>query len=155
MTINLKITRIPSIIRMIFVLTNLSLLTACALKPPPFSGVPGFRLNPYKIVINFASPTSCIVTSVDETGAACSGGGAGFCVDRGDFVWWESNPADIRYEIFFDPIFGARLKSTRHGYILRPVDNTAPVAEYKYSIVREGCAPDNTNTFDPRMRVNE
>ena len=136
-------------------LTSLSLLTACALKPPPFSGDEGLRLNPYKVVINFASPTSCIVTSVDEFGGTCTGVASSFCVQRDDFIWWESNPADIRYEIFFDPLFGARLRSTRRGFILRPVDKTAPYAEYKYSIVREGCDPDDINTFDPRMRVND
>ena len=132
------------------------LLTACVTPVPPFTGPKGLNLNPYIVDITWKSGADfCKVDTLTEESTTCLGGGSVFCVGRDDFIIWRSNnPSDAEYEIFFDPIFSPRLKARRNGIIVRPIDKQAPLADYKYSIVREGCAPDLTNTYDPHIRVD-
>jgi len=120
---------------------------------PSFTGTKGEKANPYIVKINFDTADDCKVLSVDEetTPLSC---GSGFCLKRNEWVVWHSEPAGIKYEIFFNPIVGVPLKSWRNGYLVRPIDRRAPEADYKYSIVRDGCKPNEMNTFDPHIRVN-
>jgi hypothetical protein len=155
MQANLAKSRIRSALKITAVITILSLLTACALKRPPFTGTQGLNFNPHKVVINFTDADPCVITSVDPIATSCVGGGGVFCVGRTEFIWWESNPADIRYEIFFDPIYSPRLRASPNGFVLRPIDDRAPIGDYKYSIVREGCDPKKAYTFDPLIRVDK
>lgn len=131
-------------------------LTACATPLPPFTGTKGLALNPYRVHIKWKNGVDeCKVDTVTESGEICVGAPGPFCVGRADLIIWTSeNPSDARYEIFFDPIFGARLRSNRNGLIVRPIDKKAPFANYKYSIVRKGCAPDLVNTYDPHIRID-
>lgn len=129
-----------------------TLLSACA-SPPPIGPANGSQNNPYIITINFANATSCTVTSVSAALPTCSLPFTGPCIGRNEFVQWESSPGAIKYEIFFDPINGAPLKSGGNGRLKRKMDSDAPWVEYKYSILRDGCDA-TTDTFDPRFRVD-
>jgi len=130
-------------------------LTACATSMPPFTGAKGLNLNPYIVDITWNTTDTCLVASLTEDPTTCTLPGLGICVGRGDFIMWRSNsPSNAKYEIFFDPIFGARLKAGSNGIIVRPIDRNAPIAQYKYSIVRDGCAPNLANTYDPRIRID-
>ena len=132
-------------------------LTACATPMPPFTGTKGLNLNPYYVDITWSTTNICEVESLteDPTPTTCTTPGMGICVERGDFIIWRSNsPSNAKYEIFFDPFFGARMKAGSNGIIVRPIDRNAPLAEYKYSIVREGCSPNLDNTYDPRIRID-
>lgn len=141
--------------KIIAVVMCAGLFAGCVTPIPPFIGPKGLNPNPYVVDITWSTTEPCKVDSVTEDPTACLMAGADLCVGRGDFIVWVSNnPSDAKYEIFFDPIYGARLKAGRNGIIVRPIDATAPIATYKYSIVREGCAPDLANTYDPRIRVD-
>lgn len=130
-------------------------LAACAISMPPFTGAKGLNPNPYIVDITWNTTDICKVASLTEDPTTCTVPTAGLCVHRGDFILWKSNsPSNARYEIFFDPIYGARMKAGSNGLILRAIDRSAPIALYKYSIVREGCAPDLANTYDPRIRID-
>ncbi|MDH3441341.1 MAG: hypothetical protein OEM63_11360 [Gammaproteobacteria bacterium] len=124
-------------------------LGACASGPP--TG-PGSTSSPYIITINFASAASCTINSVSAALPACSSG-PDQCVGQNEFIQWESNPGGIKYEIYFDPIKGAPLKSGGNGVLKRKIDDDAPYALYKYSILKDGCDP-TADVFDPRFRVD-
>ena len=130
-------------------------LTACATSMPPFTGAKGLNLNPYIVDITWNTTDTCKVASLTEDPTTCLVPTTGICVHRGDFIIWRSNsPSNAKYEIFFDPIYGTRMKAGSNGIILRAIDRDAPIAEYKYSIVREGCSPNKDNTYDPRIRID-
>ncbi len=135
-----------------------ALLAACGPTMPSFQGVKGLKPNPYIVDITWNSTNRCIVDSfVEEPGRPCTNPGNGICLDRGDYIMWRSNnPSDAKYEIFFDPILNVPLKTRwwSKGIIRRAIDRRAPEAEYKYSIVRDGCDPNFANTYDPHIRVN-
>ncbi len=132
-----------------------ALLAACGPTMPSFTGVKGLSANPYIVDINWNSTNPCLVDSITEDTTSCTLPGVGLCVGREDFIIWRSNnPSDAKYEIFFDPILNMPLKARRKGIIVRMIDRKAPIASYKYSIVRDGCAPDATNTYDPHIRID-
>lgn len=132
-----------------------TLLAACGPTMPSFTGVKGLNPNPYILDIHWNATNRCKVDSVTEDTTSCVLPGTAFCVGRSDFIIWRSNnPSDAKYEIFFDPIKGMPLKAGRHGIILRAIDANAPLADYKYSIVRDGCAPNLDNVYDPHIRVD-
>ena len=131
------------------------ILAACATPMPPFTGPKGLKLNPYIVDITWKTTDPCKVDTVVEETTTCVVAGTDFCVGRADFIVWRSNnPSDAKYEIHFDPIVGLPLKSGGNGIIVRPIDDNAPLAKYKYGIVRDGCSPDQANTFDPYIRVD-
>ena len=131
-------------------------LTACATPMPPFTGPKGLNLNPYVVDITWQTADPCKVDTVTEETTTCVAAGTAFCVGRADFIIWRSNnPSNAKYEIFFDPIVGVPLKAGGNGVIVRMVNDKAPIADYKYSIVRDGCEPNWENTFDPRIRVDK
>ncbi|MDH3337039.1 MAG: hypothetical protein OEM85_14990 [Gammaproteobacteria bacterium] len=131
------------------------LLAGCATPIPPFTGPKGLNLNPYTVDITWSATETCKVVLLEEEPTTCIIPGIGLCVGRGDFIVWRSkSPPNVKYEIFFDPIYGARLKAGHNGIIVRPIDANAPIATYKYSIVREGCAPNLANTYDPHIRID-
>ena len=66
---------------------------------------------------------------------------------------WERNPANIRYEVFFDPIQGRPFPSRGTGILKLKIDQDAPWVQYQYSILRKHCSRE-TDTFDPHIRVD-
>jgi len=131
-------------------------LMACTTPMPPLTGPKGLNLNPYIVDITWQTADPCKVDTVTEEATTCIVPSPKFCVGRADFIVWRSNnPSDAKYEIFFDPIVGVPLKAGGNGIIVRKVDKDAPIGDYKYSIVRKGCAANAANTFDPRIRVDK
>ncbi len=131
------------------------ILAACGPTMPAFTGVKGLNANPYILDITWDATDRCKVDSVTEDTTTCVLPGTAFCVGRGDFIIWRSNnPSDAKYEIFFDPILGRPLKARRKGIVVRMIDAKAPIADYKYSIVRDGCSPNLENVYDPHIRVD-
>jgi hypothetical protein len=59
------------------------------------------------------------------------------------------NDSTESFELFFDPIRGQPLKAPR-GTLQRPVDNSAPVGLYKYTVVGSRCTG---SPLDPNFRV--
>lgn len=140
--------------RILFAVAVALLLSACA-ELPPFTGDKGLRPNPYIVDINWSTTDPCKVDSVSEDTTVCSGGGSDFCVGRDDFVIWRSNnPSDAPFEIFFDPIDGPAFTAGGSGWVAKKIDGKAPIGLYKYSIVRDGCPPNQDNTFDPHIRID-
>lgn len=141
--------------RTLSVLAAAMLLSACA-ELPPFTGDKGLNLNPYIVDINWSTTNPCKVESVSEDTTVCSGGESDFCVGRNDFVIWQSNnPSDAQFEIFFDPIDGPAFQAGGNGWVAKKIDKDAPIGLYKYSIVRKGCPPNQDNTFDPHIRIDQ
>jgi hypothetical protein len=107
------------------------------------------------VTIHFENETSCVVTHVTEDNATCPDAPEpGFCVFQSKFVQWESDPANISYNIYFSPIQGNPLPSNANGVLKRPIDANAPYSLYKYSILRDGCDAE-LHTYDPHMRVDD
>jgi len=119
------------------------------------SGSQGLSLNGYTVTITWDSDDPCKVAEVAHEPTNCLYKESQICVARTDFIIWQSiNPPNAKYEIYFDPIMGQPLKSGGNGKIVRQIDDNAPLAEYKYSILRDGCPANEENTFDPRIRVD-
>ena len=143
------------------VLLAAGFLTACDQPMPASTGSPastgpeGPTSNSYTVNIFWKDGSECEVDKVEEPVTTCTQGDSAFCVGRNDFITWQGNsPSNAKYEIFFDPIRGMPLKAGNDGSIKRPIDENAPLANYKYSIVRDGCPPNADNTFDPHIRVD-
>ncbi len=137
-------------VKFVAVLVALLVISACA--PMPLGG-PGSENAPYIIKINFASANACAITGVTPDPTTCAKSGTGFCIGQSDWVQWESDPADIRYEVFFDPIQGRPFGSNGKGILKKKIDKDAPWVQYKYSILRRHCSKE-TDTFDPHIRVD-
>jgi len=148
------------------------LLTACEKPPTPVTGAevldPGANVpdgKEYTVKITWHAEDRCIVKSLTEDSTKCKEPkilglgpepGPAFCVGRTDFVIWQSdNPPNAVYEIFFDPFRGTPLKAEGNGRIKKRIEDKAPIADYKYSIVRDGCEPNKVNTKDPYIRVDK
>ncbi len=128
------------------IIATLALLASSASSQPP--------LPTYVVKINFAGAGSCTITSVTEQATPCkSNPKSDFCVGRNEFIKWESDPAGIKYDVYFDPITGGSLKSNNNGILRKRIDPNAPYATYKYSILGDGCNS-TTDTYDPRIRVD-
>lgn len=74
---------------------------------------------------------------------------------RGKKLEWqaydlEGNRSRQEFMLFFDPLKGATLKAP-NGNVKRPIDQKAPIARYKYTIVGKGC---EDKPLDPNIRVN-
>ena len=127
------------------------LVSACETTGP---AVPGSRDDPYVITITWKDGgSSCEVDTVTATLPNCSPPKTGKCGGRGEFIQWESAPGAIRYEVFFDPLQPSPFRSNGKGVLKRKIDDEAPFAEYKYSILRDRCDA-TTDTFDPRIRID-
>jgi hypothetical protein len=127
-------------------------LTAYATSMPASAG----PVEAYTVQIFWKTDKPCEVNKVEEEKTTCKKDDSAFCVARNDFIIWQSNnPSNAKYEIYFDPIQGMPLKAGQNGKLVKQIDDNAPLADYKYSIVREGCAPDLANTYDPRIRVDK
>jgi hypothetical protein len=133
------------------ILAALSMITACASAP---TGGPGTKDSPYKITIEFADAKSCEITGVTEEPTICTKPNSGFCIGQAEWVQWQSKPSGIQYEVFFDPINGRPFMSGGNGILKRKIDQTAPWAKYKYSILRKNCDP-KTDAYDPHIRVDK
>jgi len=144
------------------------LLTACD-KPvsaptgsPAAAGHNGLKPASYTVNIFWKDGSECEVGKVEEPDTTCKKNNdsaendePALCVHPGDFIVWQSNePSDAKFAIFFDPIRGGQVQ-TGSGTIRRQIDDKAPEAYYKYSIVRDGCESNDVNTFDPRIRVDK
>jgi len=149
---------VTHLIWLILFFAILLLVTACQ---PDLSGSvrklalgQGSIIKPWVVTIEFNPGNHCLITGTKRDPTKCTKG-KGFCVKRAESIEWRSKPENIGYELFFDPIQGQPLKSDGHGVLRRKIDPDAPIANYKYSIVGEGCAPDGTNTHDPHIRVDK
>jgi len=142
--------RTQFLLRTAAILVALSMITACMQMVPSGPGNPN---TPYKIIVNFADANSCTITGITEDTTTCTPPHTGFCMGQNESVQWESNPAGIRYEVFFDPINGQPFKSNANGILRRTIDGDAPWVKYKYSILRENCDP-KTDAYDPHIRVD-
>lgn len=130
-------------------------LTACDPPLPVSTGSDGPTGQTYTVNIFWKNDSDCKVDRVEEPDTTCKNDDPAFCVGRNDFIIWQSNdPSNAKYEIFFDPITGMPLKAGKEGRIRKRIDENAPFANYKYSIVRDGCSPNEDNTFDPHIRVD-
>ena len=148
------------------------LLAACEKPPTPVTGAEG--LDPganvpdpkeYTVKITWQADDRCKVASVTAETTECeepkkpglgAEPGPAFCVGRTDFIIWQSNnPPNAEYRIFFDPFLGTPLKTNGNGRIKARVADKAPIADYKYSIVRDDCEPNEANTNDPYIRVDK
>ena len=134
------------------------LLSGCLAAAPPQPMFKGDQNNPYVVEIPWDTENSCKVNKgafKEDPAGLCPPPDSGLCLQRDKFIEWQSvNPADAKFEIFFDPLQPTPLKSA-NGKLKRKIDANAPIASYKYSIVRDGCDPTAENTFDPHIRIVE
>lgn len=132
-------------------LAAMLLIAACTTPGPT---VPGSREDPYVITITWKDDgESCEVDEVSAELPSCEPPFTGPCAGRNDWIQWESAPVPIVYRIYFDPLKRSPDKSGGNGVLKRKIDEDAPFAEYKYSILRDRCDPD-TDTYDPRFRID-
>jgi len=128
---------------------------------PAATGPNGPTPASYTVNIIWKDGSKCEVKKVEEPDTTCKKNNdsaendePALCVRPGDFIVWQSNkPSNAKFAIFFDPLKGGQVQ-TGSGTIRKRIDDKAPEAYYKYSIVRDGCEPDDVNTFDPRIRVD-
>lgn len=141
--------------KLIAVVILTGFLAACVTHAPSATVPGGSSLKSYTVTITWMTSDICKVDKVTEQSTDCVDDKPGFCVARTDFIIWQSNnPSNADYDIYFDPIRGMPLQARGNGRIVRQIDDNAPLAEYKYSIVRDGCTPNEENTFDPRIRID-
>lgn len=139
--------------RIILTALTVLLLSACA--PQSSMSLSKGKVNdPFVVEIYWSDTDTCIVRDVKEDkDGRCSIFSSKLCLRREQHVEWRSmNPSNAAYEIYFDPIQGAPLQ-TNNGRLKRKIDNDAPIADYKYSILRDGCDPTKVNTYDPHIRI--
>ncbi len=153
--------------KVIVVVLLAGFLTACD-KPMPAStespaatGPNGRPPATYTVDIHWKDGSDCEVKEVRAPETDCEKNNDSvendepdFCVHPGDFIIWQSNePSNAKFAIYFDPIKGGQVQ-TGSGTIRKQIDDKAPEAYYKYSILRDGCDPDDVNTYDPRIRID-
>ena len=102
-----------------------------------------YLANNCKVLGVTTAPTPCIGPA-PPPGDICAG--------RNQWVQWESNPPRVGYKIFFDPFKGPP-DNANNGILKKKIDYRTPFADYKYSILGDGCNRD-TDTFDPRIRID-
>lgn len=109
------------------------MLTACA--PQPRAMAPADA----PVTINF---TNGCPTSVTPAGPVT--------ITRNQKIEWTSSPANIDFDIYFDPFRGKVYQAGNDGKVKsQPARNDAPLGEYKYTVAADGCA-----ALDPRIIVN-
>ena len=107
----------------------------------------------YDVKVNFDA-NRC-PTSVSPPTTTCTVG-TGFCVKKGRYVRWVSEPTGNPFEVYFDPFVGRQYKSKDPDEMTPPilVRRDAPSGEYKYGIYGVGCAGGDP-ILDPAMRIED
>ena len=139
------------------ILATCMVLASCARTPiGPLS--PGDQNDPWIVTIKFVGTSKCDIQSVvADTRNTCGLPASDICVEHSKFLQWESNPASVGFNIYFDPLQGGPTHTAPNGkkrvQIASP--GKIPPVAFKYAILgrHNSCDP-LTDTVDPRIRVD-
>jgi hypothetical protein len=112
----------------------------------------GSSSDPWEVSVHFDATDNCKIDYVLED--PCASGGSTLCVERNQWVQWESEPSGIRFQVWFDPIQGAPINAPT-GKVKKKIDPNAPSATYYYAILPTGAGCTTKDVFDPHIRVDD
>jgi len=137
-------------IRICLLFAGITVLSACATDAGMLKK--GSQNNPVKLTITWKAD-ACLVDTITPDASLCEDTFPEFCIPRTKWVEWHSTPPK-KYVIYFSPFNKGSLKAEHNGIAKGKIDDDAPYAVYKYTIVADGCDPE-TKSNDPGIRVNK
>jgi hypothetical protein len=143
---------IPDELGLSLIIVSLFGLVSCA-GGPMTPSQKGNQNDPWVVTITWQSKDSCKVAAVTPESTVCvNNPQTDFCVGQSKWVEWQSDPAK-KYMIFFSPFNSASLNAGNNGKAKGKINDKAPFALYKYSILADGCN-ETLDTYDPHIRVD-
>ncbi len=140
----------PSGCKVLGVVAGITMLSACA--PQADMIGKGDRGDPVLLAMTWKSDDACTIDTITPDADICQHSHAEFCMPRSKWVEWQSKPAK-KYKVYFSPFNTGSFNAGSNGKAKGKIDDNAPYALYKYTIVADGCDPD-TQANDPGIRVD-
>lgn len=141
--------------RFVIMIAFLCLLSSCQSTPPgPLAK--GDQNNPWIVTIKFSGNSKCTIDSVTAESNACGiADPADICVENSKFLEWQSDPAGVGFNVYFDPLKNGPNYVAANGKRKVQIDQNVPPGMYKYAILgRDNSCDPATDTLDPRIRVD-
>lgn len=141
----------PNGCRCALMLAAAAMLSACA----PGSGMmdKGDRSDPVILAMTWMADDACKIDTITPDSELCAISFPEFCIPQGKWIEWQSTPAK-RYKVYFSPFNTGSFNAGNNGKAKGKIDDGAPYALYKYTIVADGCDP-KTQANDPGIRVDK
>jgi hypothetical protein len=145
------ITVSPNSLNCTLMIAAVAMLSACA----PESGMvkKGDERDPVILAMTWMADDACKIDTITPDSQLCELTFPEFCIPQGKWVEWQSTPAKS-YKIYFSPFNTGSFNAGGNGKAKGKVDNDAPYALYKYTVVADGCDPE-TQANDPGFRVDK
>jgi hypothetical protein len=124
---------------------GITMLYACASSVGTLAK--GDKDNPVILSITWDTTDECKITRITPDANICQSTHAEFCMPRSKWVKWQST-SEKGLQVYFSPF-----TTGNDGKTKRKIDDHAPYAVYKYTILAEGCNRD-TQANDPGIRVD-
>lgn len=132
-------------------IASVAMLSACA----PESGMvkKGDERDPVILAMTWMPDDACKIDAITADAELCELNFPEFCIPQSKWVEWQSTPAK-RYRVYFSPFNSGSFNAGSNGKAKGKIDDDAPYALYKYTIVADGCDPE-TQANDPGLRVDK
>jgi hypothetical protein len=148
---NIPITVSSPGLKFTLMFAGLAMLAACA--PGDSLLAKGHKSNPVIVAMTWKAVDACSIDTITPDASLCEKSFPEFCVPRSKWVEWQSTPAK-KYKVYFSPFNTGSFNAGSNGRTKGKIDDDAPYAIYKYTIVADGCDPE-TQANDPGIRVNK
>jgi hypothetical protein len=135
----------------LLLLASVTILSACAMDAATIAK--GDRGKPVILAVTWKADDTCKVDDIVPDANLCEESHPEFCMPRSKWVQWQSMPPK-KYRVYFSPFNTGSFNAGNGGKAKGKIDDNAPYALYKYSIVADGCDPD-TQANDPHIRVDK
>ena len=144
------------------ILATLALLASFASSQVALAG-DGSAGDPWIITIKYDPAEVCTILEVKAETTNCVGDmdpknrglkkkDDDICVARGKWLKWKTDPEKKNFDIYFHPFSGQGFPGN-NGDLKKKIDDDAPVALYKYTILMRNCDKKD-DVWDPRIRIN-
>lgn len=147
---NSTISVLPKNLGCTFIVAAVAMLSACA--PGPEIVKKGDEKDPVILAVTWMPDDACKIDAVTADAELCEINFPEFCIPRGKWVEWQSTPPK-GYTVYFSPFNKGSFKGNKDGLAKAKIDDDAPYALYKYTVVADGCDP-KTQANDPGIRVD-
>ncbi len=137
--------------RILMLCAGLMAIGACTTSPGTVSK--GDKADPVILAVTWSAADTCAIDTITPDANICQRTHAEFCMPRSKWIEWQSTPAR-KYDVYFSPFNTGSFNAGNNGKAKGKIDDNAPYALYKYSIVAEGCNPE-TQVNDPHIRVDK
>jgi hypothetical protein len=148
---NIPITVLSPGLKYTLMCAGLTMLAACASNGSQLAK--GGQNNPVILAMTWKAVDACTIDKITPDASLCKESFPEFCIPRSKWVEWRSTPAK-KYKVYFSPFNTGSFNAGSNGRIKGKIDDDAPYAIYKYTIVADGCDPE-TQANDPGIRVNK